>query len=177
MSENREFRYKLLIFGDGGVGKTSLATRYLSNIFKTDIKMTIGVDFASKEVELDNKRISLQIWDFGGEDRFRILLPGYTGGCSGGIFMYDITDPSSLKNFERWIPLFRNNTEPRVPILMVGGKLDLKENKAVDIKQVSNIAKKNNLKGPIECSAKTGENVEKIFITLAKLMMEYRGVL
>lgn len=177
MPDNKLYRFKIFLFGDGGVGKTSLASRYLSDIFKTDIRMTIGVDFASKELDIDNKHISLQIWDFGGEERFRILLPNYVGGSSGGVFMYDIARYSTLKNFEVWIPLFRKYTEAGIPILMVGGKLDLEEKRAVEIKQAAHVAKKNNLEGPIECSAKTGTNVESVFITLTKLMMKYKGIL
>ncbi|MCK4688545.1 MAG: GTP-binding protein, partial [Candidatus Lokiarchaeota archaeon] len=80
--------FKICIFGDGGVGKTTLVKRYMTGVFKGDSTMTIGVDFHVKKLEINGLNVSLQIWDFAGEDRFRFLLPSYVIGASGGIFMY-----------------------------------------------------------------------------------------
>ncbi len=79
--------FKLCIFGDGGVGKTTLVKRYLTGVFAGDTTMTIGVDFHIKKLNIEGKEVGLQIWDFAGEDRFRFLLPSYVFGTSGGIFM------------------------------------------------------------------------------------------
>ncbi|MHA1762762.1 MAG: Rab family GTPase, partial [Promethearchaeota archaeon] len=87
---------KIVIFGDSGTGKTSLMYRYMTNHFIEDIRLTIGVDFHVKIMKIGNKEIKLQIWDFGGEVRFRFLFPSYILGASGGIFMYDITNYSTL---------------------------------------------------------------------------------
>jgi len=100
--------FKLCIFGDGGVGKTTLLGRYLTGIFKANQSITIGVDFHVKKLEVNGKKVLLQIWDFAGEKRFRFLLPSYVLGASGGIFMYDITRYSSLKNFPEWVKIFKN---------------------------------------------------------------------
>ena len=98
-----DFLFKICIFGDGGVGKTTLLNRYVLGLFKDDSKMTIGVDFRMKQLKVNEKIVTLQIWDFAGEERFRFLLPHYITGASGGIFMYDITRYSSLKNLNEWI--------------------------------------------------------------------------
>ena len=162
--------FKVCIFGDGGVGKTSLVKRYLTGLFTGDSGMTLGVDFHMKKFEFHDKRVSLQIWDFAGEDRFRFLLPGYVKGASGGIFMFDITRRSSLRNFNDWLEIFKQGTNDMnfdVPIIMIGGKLDLHDRRSVYSKDAVDMAKKYNLLDYIECSAKTGENVELIFYKLA----------
>lgn len=172
--------YKICIFGDGGVGKTTLVNRYMTGVFKGDSTMTIGVDFHVKKLEINGLMVSLQIWDFAGEDRFRFLLPSYVIGASGGIFMYDITRYSSLKNFDDWLEIFKRaytGKEQQIPVIMVGGKLDLQYKRAVSSNEAFELAKESNLYGFVECSAKSGENVEDIFIEMGKLMMRRSGLI
>jgi len=162
--------YKVIICGDAGAGKTTLMKRYMTNIFISDTKMTIGVDFEIKTIYLDGKTIKLQIWDFGGEERFRFLLPRYIRGASGGIFMYDITNYSSLNHINDWLEVVEE-VEEDFPIVLVGGKVDLEKDRQVSREEGLNIAISRNLKDLIECSSKTGENVELIFETITKLML------
>jgi len=167
--------FKIIIFGDGGVGKTTLIARYLTGIFKSDSLITIGVDFHVKKIEIEGKRVSLQIWDFAGEERFRFLLPSYVIGASGGIFLYDITRYSSFKNFDSWLEIFKKGYRGKnhqIPVLMVGSKLDLEYKRAVSREEAYEIAKKNNLYGYIECSAKDGQSVEDIFLEIGQLMIK-----
>ena len=167
--------FKIIIFGDGGVGKTTLIARYLTGIFKSDSLITIGVDFHVKKIEIEGKRVSLQIWDFAGEERFRFLLPSYVIGASGGIFLYDITRYSSFKNFDSWLEIFKKGyrgENHQIPVLMVGSKLDLEYKRAVSREEAYEIAKKNNLYGYIECSAKDGQSVEDIFLEMGRLMIK-----
>jgi small GTP-binding protein len=167
--------FKVIVFGDGGVGKTTLLNRYLTGLFDTGTSMTIGVDFKVKKIQRDGIRVSMQIWDFAGEDRFRFLLPHYVLGSSGGIFMYDITRYTSLKKMDEWLEIFTSKFEGRtdpLPIIMVGSKLDLEYKRTVSKEQARQIAEEKNLYGYMECSSKTGENVEEIFQNLSKLMLE-----
>jgi small GTP-binding protein len=173
--------FKVCLFGDGGVGKTTLITRYLTGLFKTNQQMTIGVDFHIKKLEISGLKITLQIWDFAGEDRFRFLLPSYVVGASGGLFMYDITRYSSLKNFPEWIEIFKKgiigNKEEQLPVIMVGGKLDLAYKRTVSSKEAFKLAKEHKLYGYVECSSKDGNNIEEIFHEIAKLMMTRVGLI
>jgi small GTP-binding protein len=172
--------FKIVFFGDGGVGKTTLINRYLTGVFKSDSVITIGVDFHVKKVDIDGKRVSLQIWDFAGEDRFRFLMPSYVVGASGGVFMFDITRYTSLRNFKEWIEIFKmgyKTDNHQMPVLMVGSKLDLEYKRAVSREEAFDLAKQNNLFGYIECSAKNGENVEDIFQEISRLMMIKAGLL
>jgi len=116
----------------------------------------------------------LQLWDFGGEDRFRFLLPKYVSGSSGGIFMYDITRYSTLKNVEDWLEIFREEYTAKkqpgetLPIIMVGGKKDLEDKRSIPRTEAKRFVRTQNLFAYDECSAKTGENVELIFEELSR---------
>ncbi|MFX1574514.1 MAG: Rab family GTPase [Promethearchaeota archaeon] len=172
--------FKVVFFGDGGVGKTTLINRYLTGVFKSDSEMTIGVDFHVKKLEIDGKRVGLQIWDFAGEDRFRFLMPSYVIGASGGIFMFDITRYSSLKNFKDWIDIFKRGYSGignQIPVLMVGSKIDLEYKRAVPRNEAYEIARKHNIYGYIECSAKNGQNVGDVFSEIGRLMLKKAGLL
>jgi len=172
---DREGAFKLCIFGDGGVGKTTLVNRYLTKVFDESIKMTIGADFYVKDLEIEGKKVVIRIWDFGGEQRFKVLLPSFAKGADGGIFMYDITRYTSVKNIDDWLSIFEKSAQDKqinIPIVMVGGKLDLQEKRSVATEDAVELSEKHNLQGYFECSSKTGENVEEIFISITRKIME-----
>lgn len=172
------FKFKVLVFGDGGVGKTTLINRYLTGLFAQGT-ITIGVDFHIKAVEIEGKKVTLQIWDFAGEDRFRFLLPSYAKGANGVIFMFDITRYTSLNSVNEWLNVFKKSFKEEeveeVPMIMVGGKLDLNERRTISRIEAENIASEFQFYDYLECSAKTGENVEEIFNKIARIMMEKAG--
>jgi len=170
-----EYLFKVCIFGDGGVGKTTLVQRYLTGAFRDGTTMTIGVDFHIKKIRIGDKIAKLQIWDFAGEDRFRFLMPAYVRGTKSGIFMYDLTRFSSLKNFKDWFEVFQEgikDQEGDIPLFMIGGKLDMEDKRAVPRQTAIDIANQNNFSGFVETSAKTGQNVEVAFQTLAEILIE-----
>lgn len=174
MSENK---FKLCIVGDGGVGKTTLTRRYLEGVFKNNWKMTIGVDFYLKKLKIDDQTVSLQVWDFAGEDKFRFLLPGVLLGADGTIFMYDITRYSTFQNLDDWLEVFDETNKKHgqeVPKILVGSKTDLKENRVVSKDGAAKYTEDNGFLNYIECSSKNGENVEEVFNTIAKIMLETR---
>jgi len=176
-------RYKVCLIGDGGVGKTTLVNRYISGKYSEDFKMTIGVDFYIKTIEIDRINITLQIWDFAGEHRFKNLLPNYLIGASGGIFMYDISRFSSLKNMEGWMDVIQKTPNEhenfRFPMILVGGKSDLASQgkRVVDPEFAKDYGKTRNLFDFLECSSKTGENVAAIFETLSRKLLSKGGLL
>ncbi|TXT56166.1 MAG: Small GTP-binding domain protein [Promethearchaeota archaeon] len=177
MRPKTDYLFKVVIFGDGGVGKTTLVKRYLLGTFE-NTTMTIGADFFVKRVKVDEKNVTLQIWDFGGEEQFRFILPQYVSGSSGGIFMFDISRYMSLNNFDDWLEIFREEYSKKkkinqtLPIIMVGGKKDLAEKRSVEKQRAQEIVKSQNLLDYIECSSKTGENVDKIFEELSREMIQ-----
>lgn len=170
-----KLQFKLPIFGDVGVGKTTLTHRYLHGLFKQSYHGTIGVDFFLKKLELNGKNISLQIWDFAGEEKFRFLLPGIINGANGTIFMFDITRYVTFENLSNWLSVFKTaneNHNQTVPALLVGSKTDLEGIRTVPSKEAKSFAQDNKLSGYIECSSKNGENVEELFRKITKIMIE-----
>jgi small GTP-binding protein len=177
MSRNStsKFQFKLPIFGDAGVGKTTLTHRYLQGLFKESYHTTVGIDFFLKKFEIDGKNVSLQIWDFAGEEKFRFLLPGVMNGANGTIFMFDITRYVTFENLSNWFEVFKTaneNHNQNVPALLVGSKTDLNGIRTVPSKEAKSFAQDKDLIGYIECSSKNGENVEELFRKITKTMME-----
>lgn len=166
--------FKIVIFGDSQTGKTTLTHRFLTNLFKQDIAMTLGVDFHLKALEIDGEMIKLQIWDFAGEERFRFLFPSYIRGANGAIFMYDITNYSSLIHVDDWLEIVENEIDYKLPIVFVGAKTDLIHLKEVSTKKAMRLALKKGADGFIECSSKNGENIHKIFNLLANIILKNR---
>ena len=166
--------FKVCILGQGGVGKSTLIHRYTTGSFKEDMKMTIGVNFHVKKITVNDINVSLQIWDFGGEERFRTLAPRYFDGAYGGILMYDITRYSSFKHSREWLDVLELNSEKmeELPIILVGGKLDLKHKRIVKMSVGQALAKDKNFHSFFECSSKTGENVNIVFEILTRAILE-----
>ena len=174
MSISKKLRYKLCVFGDSGVGKTSLTRRYVTNTFKDDLKKTIGTDITKKALQIEGTNISLQIWDFAGEERYQTLFPSFVKGAHGGIFMYDVTRENTLSSIENWLSFFKDDMDVlSIPIILVGGKIDLENQRVVSMEQAIDRVQIYNLEGFHECSSKTGENIEKIFYIIVKSMMKY----
>jgi len=176
----RTATFKICIFGDGGVGKTTLVQRYVTGQFSQSTKMTIGVDIVTKHVQIEDWFVTLQIWDFGGEERFRFFLPAYARGSFGGIYMYDITRYSTIMDFDEWLSVFKKgcgyDLKP-IPLLIVGGKLDVTERRAITSEYAVKFAKSRHINKVIECSAKTGQNVESIFTEITHSIMKNQDLL
>jgi len=167
-----DYTFKILLLGDASVGKTSFTKRYCYNIFNPSERLTIGVDFHVKTVELNDSKIKLQIWDVGGEERFRFLLPTYCLGANAAFLLYDITRPSTLDNISEWMTIVRQKGGP-VPIMLVGSKIDLsKSARQVPRDYGIQIAEKNNMASFVEISAKDNTNVDDAFKVLTELTLE-----
>jgi len=166
-----DYTFKIMLLGDASVGKTSLTLRYISGFFLEDLKLTIGVDFYSKTSDFNNKKVKLQIWDFGGEERFRFLLSQYCKGANGAFFLYDITNRITLDHLPDWTQIIREYAGD-VPIMLIGSKLDLERFRAVPREDGILAAKKYNLSSFVELSSKTGQNVEKAFDVMTETLIK-----
>ncbi|MBN1801075.1 MAG: GTP-binding protein [Candidatus Lokiarchaeota archaeon] len=168
-------KYKICIFGDGGVGKTTLTQRYLTGVFKEKYQLTIGMDFYLKKLNLNGQEVSLYIWDFAGEEKFRFLMSAALMGAHAVIFVYDITRYITLKNLENWFSVFaeaREKESQDMIVVAVGSKLDLAELRTIPKESGTELIDKYDLNGWIECSAKDGTNVERIFEELTQGLLE-----
>lgn len=148
--------------------------RYITDQFDLDLGETMGVNIRIKKLKINDTKITLQIWDIVGEKRLKIMFPIYVRGSSAGIFMYDITHKISLNNIDNWLQIYKN-INPQRPVIMVGGKLDLQQMRAVSIEEAMSISKTYDFYDYIECSAKTGENIGNIFNILICKFMENAG--
>ena len=166
-----DYTFKLMMLGDASVGKTSLTLRYISGYFMDDLKLTIGVDFYSKTTLFNEKKVKLQMWDFGGEERFRFLLSQNCKGANGAFFLYDITNVRSIEHLPDWTQIVRENAGD-IPIMLIGSKKDLDEFRTVPREDGILAAKKYNLTSFIELSSKTGDNVEKAFSVMTETLFE-----
>jgi small GTP-binding protein len=166
-----DYTFKIMMIGDASVGKTSLTLRYISGFFLEDLKLTIGVDFYSKTINSNGKKIKLQIWDFGGEERFRFLLSQYCKGSNGAFYLYDITNSITLDHLPDWTQIIREYAG-EIPIILIGSKLDLEEFRAVEKEKGISTTKKYNLEAFMELSSKTGENVEEAFEKITEILIK-----
>lgn len=163
--------FKIVLLGEQSVGKGAFTKRYCYNIYDPKESITIGVDFLTKTVEVRGKKIKLQIWDVGGEDRFRFLLPTYLIGANGAFILYDITQPQTLDNITEWSTIVRQKVG-NIPIMLVGTNLDLAETqRQIQREYGIQLAEKNELDSFAEVSAKTGQNINKTFEVLIELML------
>lgn len=162
---------KVITCGDGGVGKTTLLHRYIEGVFLPDSLMTIGVQFHLKELEIEGKKLLLQIWDFGGQERFRFLLKNYAVGARGALILFDLTRISSLQQIEQWINICRQD-DIDIPIIFLGTKLDLTKQISVNDEFALKFKEKYNFFNYLKISSKTGENVNLAFELLARELVK-----
>lgn len=162
---------KILTAGDGGVGKTTLLYRYKEGRFLEDTTMTLGVEFSLKTLMIEDCRVDLQIWDFGGQDRFRYMLPNYVVGAKAALLLFDLTRIMTLDNLEEWVGILRAQ-DPDLPIIFVGTKNDLTEEIQVEDDYALEFKQRFKIFDYLKTSAKTGENIEEVFERLAKKVMK-----
>jgi Ras-related protein Rab-6A len=159
-------KYKLVFLGDEAVGKTSIITRFMYDSFDTTYKVTIGIDFVSKTMHLEDRIVRLQLWDTAGQERFRSLIPSYIRDSSVAIICFDITNRASFLNTEQWIDDVRSERGNDVVIMLIGNKTDEAERRQVSAEEGAAKAKDYGVMF-METSAKAGFNVKALFRKLA----------
>lgn len=159
-------KYKLVFLGDQSVGKTSIITRFMYDNFDKNYQATIGIDFLSKTMYLEDRTVRLQLWDTAGQERFRSLIPSYIRDSSVAVIVYDITNRASFLNTSKWIEDVRNERGNDVVMMLVGNKTDLKERRQVSVEEGEDRAKAEGIMF-IETSAKGGYNIKALFRKLA----------
>ena len=162
MSQEYDFLMKLILVGDSGVGKTNILSKYLKNDFDPDSKATVGVEFGTKNIEIDNKRIKVQIWDTAGQERYKSITSTYYKGAKGAFIVYDITRKSTFDNIDKWIGDLKNNGDENMIVYLVGNKSDLNDMREVRKDEAMTKSEKFNIAFS-ETSALYGDNIHKIF--------------
>ena len=128
-----EYMFKCVIIGDTGVGKSNLLSRFTKDEFTKDSKATIGVEFATRQIQHDGKTIEAQVWDTAGQERYRAITAAYYRGAIGALLVYDMTKRESFENCERWLRELRAHADPSIVAMLVGNKCDLRHLQQVDV--------------------------------------------
>uniref|UniRef100_A0A1A8FJ00 RAB6C, member RAS oncogene family n=1 Tax=Nothobranchius korthausae TaxID=1143690 RepID=A0A1A8FJ00_9TELE len=159
-------KFKLVFLGEQSVGKTSLITRFMYDSFDNTYQATIGIDFLSKTMYLEDRTIRLQLWDTAGQERFRSLIPSYIRDSAAAVVVYDITNVNSFQQTTKWIDDVRTERGTDVIIMLVGNKTDLADKRQITTEEGEQRAKEMNVLF-VETSAKTGYNVKQLFRRVA----------
>ena len=161
-----DVKYKIFVLGESRTDKTALIKRYTRDTLGGVYLTTVGMDFQDKIIDIENKKIRLQIWDTAGQERFRNVAKSYFETGQGFVLVYDITDKDSFEKIDFWMNLIKLNGPKNAKSILVGNKCELSNERNVTIEEGENLAKKYNIKF-FEASAKEGTNVNELFFCLA----------
>ncbi|OMJ16055.1 Ras-related protein Rab-11A [Smittium culicis] len=156
------YLYLVVLIGDSGVGKSNLLSRFTRNEFNLESKSTIGVEFATRGIQVDGKTIKAQIWDTAGQERYRAITSAYYRGAVGALLVYDVAKHGTYDNVDRWLKELRDHADSNIVIMLVGNKSDLRHLRAVPTNDAKSFAESNGLCF-IETSALDSQNVEQAF--------------
>ena len=168
MEENE---VKVVLLGQSAVGKTCIVSYLINGKYDDSASPTLGASYASKTIDVDGKKVSLQIWDTAGQERFRVLAPMYYRGAQAAILCYSIIDESTFTEIDYWSSNLKENAGPEVELFLVGNKCDLEKDRIVSEEQGN--AKASSIGAQFfETSALTGSGIEDLFTTISKKCLE-----
>lgn len=160
-----DYLFKIVLIGDSGVGKSNILSRFTRNEFCLESKSTIGVEFATRTLQVEGKTVKAQIWDTAGQERYRAITSAYYRGAVGALLVYDITKRQTFDNVQRWLRELRDHADSNIVIMMAGNKRDLNHLRAVSEQDGQALAEKEGLSF-LETSALEALNIEKAFQTI-----------
>lgn len=165
MDHEYDYLFKIVVIGDSGVGKSNILSRFTRNEFCLESKSTIGVEFATRTLQVEGKTVKAQIWDTAGQERYRAITSAYYRGAVGALLVYDITKRQTFDNVLRWLRELRDHADSNIVIIMAGNKSDLRHLRAVSEQDGQALAEKEGLSF-LETSALEAFNVDKAFHTI-----------
>ena len=164
-----DFKLKIVVVGDSGVGKTNLIRRFIQDDFQSNSKATVGVEFFSKSFKMNDNVFKIEIWDTAGQERYKSITAAYYKGAKGGLVVYDVTSKTSFDNVDNWVSEIKEKASTDMKTMMIGNKIDLKDERAVSTEEALEKAKL--LELPLmEASALDSTNVKQAFYDLLKEM-------
>ena len=165
-----DLSFKVIVIGDSGVGKSCLTNKATKNIFEDNYSATVGFEFFTFNVKINNKIIKLQIWDTCGQELYRSLITNFYRNASFAVIVYAINSELSFNNIDMWLKELRTNSSPDVKIILIGNKIDLENERKISKEQGELYAKSNHLLKFYESSAKNGINVQSTFVEIAYIL-------
>ena len=173
LPDEYDYLFKLIIVGDTNVGKTNIMSKYIKDQFNITSKSTIGVEFGTKILEIDNKKVKAQIWDTAGQERYKSITSAYYKGAKGAFIVYDITNKSTFESVDKWIKDLNSYGDKNLTMLLIGNKSDLEDKRIINKEEREEKAKSFEL-GFIETSAYNGDNIDQAFdIMLKEVLKRY----
>ena len=168
-----EYKLKVVVVGDSGVGKTNLIKRFINDTFNKDSKATVGVEFLSKTYLINQEVFKIEIWDTAGQERYKSITAAYYKGAKGAMIVYDVTNQTSFDNVDTWANEIKEKAAKNINLMIVGNKTDLTDKIVVTSENATEKAKA--LEIPImETSALDSTNVKEAFYQLLREM--YKSV-
>uniref|UniRef100_A0A6J0U5Y8 Ras-related protein Rab-19 n=1 Tax=Pogona vitticeps TaxID=103695 RepID=A0A6J0U5Y8_9SAUR len=168
MDEAFDYLFKIILIGDSNVGKTCVVHRFKSGQYNTKQQNTIGVDFTVRSLEIDGKAVKIQVWDTAGQERFRTITQSYYRSAHGAILAYDMTRRSTFESIPHWIHEIEKYGAANLVLMLIGNKSDEAEKRQVLFEDACTLAEKYGLLAVLETSAKEAQNVDEVFILMAK---------
>ncbi|XP_054480730.1 ras-related protein Rab-19-like [Anoplopoma fimbria] len=171
-----DFLFKIILIGDSNVGKTCVVQNFKSGFFSERQQNTIGVDFTVRTVDIEGRRVKMQVWDTAGQERFRTITQSYYRSAHGAIIAYDITRRSTFDSVAHWIKEVELYGANNVVLVLIGNKCDLEQERQVPFEESCNLAKDKDILAALETSAKESQNVEEAFIMMARELLLRNGL-
>nr|CAA67153.1 FSGTP1 [Fagus sylvatica] len=171
--EEYDYLFKVVLIGDSGVGKSNLLSRFTRNEFCLESKSTIGVEFATRTLQVEGRTVKAQIWDTAGQERYRAITSAYYRGAVGALLVYDVTKPTTFEQV--WLKELRDHADSNIVIMLIGNKTDLKHSRAVRTEDAQGFMLRKKALSFIETSALKATNVEKAFQTI--LCLRFTGII
>ncbi|CAN6479940.1 unnamed protein product [Victoria cruziana] len=160
-----DYVFKIVLIGDSAVGKSQILARFARDEFSLDSKATIGVEFQTRTLVIQQKSIKAQIWDTAGQERYRAVTSAYYRGAVGAMLVYDITKRQTFDHIPRWLEELRSHADKNIVIILAGNKCDLEDQRVVPAEDAQEFAQREGLFF-LETSALNATNVESAFLTV-----------
>ena len=165
-----DISFKIIVIGDSGVGKSCLTTQAVRNNFQEFYQATVGFEFLTFNLRINNNVVKLQIWDTCGQEVYKSLISNFYRNSSLALILYAINNRDSFKHAENWLNDLKNQSNPNVRVFLVGNKSDLENERVVTKEEAEQFKNEKKLDKFIETSAKTGENARSALLEAAKLL-------